>query len=128
MKKVFSQIEYMVVMAIVVLSFFPWLGLLHSSGVDITRGVIENITSVVSIDTYAIALTVIMSVFTLIMGILKKGKALYLLITFASPVIAFVYGMIMSSGDYFSSMELGYMIVVLLSTMMLLKKAGIIKV
>ena len=127
MKKVFSQIEYMVVVSIIVLSFFPWVGLLNSSGIDITRGIIENITSVSSIDDYAIALTVIMSVFTIVMEVLKKGKPLYLLITFSSPVVAFVYGMIMSSGDYFSSMELAYMIVVLLSALMLLKKAGFVK-
>ena len=128
MKKVLSQIEYIVVIAIVVLSFFPWVGLVNSSGIDITRGVIENITSLASVDTYAISLTVIMSVFTLLMGVLKKGKALYMTITFTLPLVAFVYGMIMSSGDYFSSMELAYMIVVLLSTIMLLKKAGVVKV
>ena len=127
MKKILSKIEYMVVVAIIVLSFFPWIGLLNASGVDITRGVIENITSLASIDHYAIAVTVIMAVFAIVMEVLKKGNTLYLLITFVSPLVAFVYGMVMSSGDYFSSMELAYMIVVVLSVIMLFKKAGFVK-
>ena len=128
MKKVLSQIEYIIVMAIIALSFFPWVGLVNASAIDITRRVIENITSVASIDQYAITFTVIMAVFTLVMGLLKKANAMYSTITFALPVIGFVYGMVMSSGDYFSSMELAYIIVVLMSIVMLLKKMGIVKV
>ena len=128
MNKILSKVEYVVVGAIIILSFFPWVGLMNSSGIDITRGIIENITSIASVDDYAIAITVIMAVVAIVMEVLKKGKALYLLITFTAPVVGFVYGMIMSSGDYFSSMELAYMIVVILSIIMLLKKAGFIKI
>lgn len=128
MKKVLSKIEYIVVIAIIALSFFPWLGLLNFSAIDITRNIIENITSVASVDEYAIALTVIMSVVTVVMGVLKKDNSIYQTIAFTAPIVGFIYGMVVSSGDYLSSMELAYIIVVILSVTMILKKMGIIKV
>ena len=128
MKKVLSQIEYIVVIAIITLSFFPWLGLLNFSAIDITRNIIENITSVAEVDEYAIALTLIMSVVTVVMGVLKKDSSLYQTVAFTAPVVGFIYGMVVSSGDYFSSMELAYIIVVLLSLTMILKKMGIVKI
>lgn len=128
MKKVLSKLEYIVAIAIIALSFFPWLGLFNFSAIDITRAIVENITSVAKIDEYAIALTLIMSVVTVVMGLLKKDSSLYQAIAFSAPVVGFVYGMVVSSRDYFSSMELAYIIVVLLGLTMMLKKMGIVKI
>lgn len=128
MKKSFSKIDNIVLLAFVVLAFFPWGGLLLSqSGIDITRSVVENITSVASVDAYAIAITVIVSVVSLILVLIKKDKAILNTVAFTAPTVGFVYGMIDTSGDYLSSMELAYIIVVALSIFMLLKKFGVIK-
>ena len=127
MKKILSQVEYMAMIAIIALSFFPWVGLLNQSAFDITKSVIENIDTVADIDTYAIALTLVLAVFSLIMGVLNKGKAIYATLTFVAPLVAVVFGLIDTKGDYLSSMELAYLEVVLLSILMLLKQFGIIK-
>lgn len=127
MKKVFSKFEYIAMIIIIVLSFFPWIGILNRSAVDITTSVIENITSVAAVDSYAITLTFVLAVLALIMALMNKGKELHTTIAFIAPIVAFVYGMIDTSGDYLSSMELAYIIVVLLSALMLLKQFGIIK-
>jgi hypothetical protein len=127
MKKILLQSDNLAVLAIVVLAFFPWLGVLNQSGFDITLAVLKNITTVVSVNEYAITATVLFAVLTLIMAALKKAYALFSRITFAAAIVAFVYGMIVTKGDYFSSMQVAYIIVVLLSAVMLLRQFGVIK-
>jgi len=127
MKKVFSQIEYVFMLIFVLLSFFPWIGFLNHSGIDITKSVFENITSVASVEYYAIAVTVTFAVVSLVLVLMQKAVDILPTIAFVSPMVAFAYGMINTNGKYLSSMELAYIIVVVLSVLILLKKFGIIK-
>ena len=127
MKKILFQSEYLAVLLILVLSFFPWIGLLNQSGMDVSVSVIKNITSVASITDYAISITVLFATLALVLALLRKANSLLPTISFGAAVLAFVFGMIDTSGDYLSSMELAYLMVVLVGIVMLLRKFGLIK-
>ncbi len=128
MNKIFSRTEPVCMLIFVVLAFFPGVsGLLQQSAVDITLSVLKNITTVASVEAYAISVTVIFSLLALLFLLMKKATAIYTTVAFAAPVVAFVFGMIDSSGNYFSSMQLAYIIVVAISVVMLLRQFGVIK-
>ena len=126
MKRIFSQVEYITMIIILVLSFFPWGGVFGSAtGMDIAMNVAKNLSG--SIADYLTFATIVLAALALILAQINKASSLVVLLALASPITLFVYKMIDTKGDFVSSIELAYGIVLILSILVLLKHVGIIK-
>lgn len=126
MKKIFSQIEYISIVVILILSFFPWGGLLGTTtGVETAVAVVKNLGG--SVQEYLILATILFGALALILAQLNRASGLVVFLTFASPIALFVYNMIKTEGDFITSMELAYAIVLVISILAMLKHLRIIK-
>lgn len=126
MKKDFSKFGNIVILIIVITSFFPWRGLLNQTGLDIMLGVLKHVTTLASVEAYAISVGVISASVALLLALVRKGNALFSMLTFVAFVSAFIFGLI-NSNNYLSSMHPAYVITLFLSVVMLLRKFGIIR-
>lgn len=125
MKLNLPNLDILAMIAIVALMFLPWSGLLNTNGFDLAIGALKNGGS---IEDYLIAATLIAAVLALALAIMGRSGEPFILIASVTPIAAFIFGMIDHGSNYITSIENGYLITLIVVLLLLLKRAGIIKV
>jgi hypothetical protein len=110
---------------ILVLSFFPWGGLFGTTGMDTAVSVVKNLDG--SIEQLLTLSTILFAALAVVFALLNKANHTLVILALVSPVALFIYSIIQSGVDSIKSIELAFAIVVVLSTLVLLKTLGIIK-
>ncbi len=125
MKIVLPKIEHLSMLIMLVLFFLPWthIGPLKQTGIEISLQVIKNGGR---LDSYFILATLIFVVLALLLALTKNSGDFIITLAITSPVVAFVYGFFKTSGDFLSSVETAYVLLVLLALFLHLKRLGII--
>jgi len=125
MNKIFSTVEYITMIVILVLSFFPWGGLFGTTGMDTALSVIKNLDG--SIEQFLTLASVAFATLAIILALLNKASRIVVILALTSPVALFVYSIIQHGVNSIKSIELAFAVVVVLSTITLLKTLGVIK-
>lgn len=125
MNKIFSSIEYITMIVILILSFFPWSGLFGTTGMDTAVSVVRNLDG--SVEQLLTLSTIFFAALSIILALLNKPNNTIVILALVSPISLFVYSIVNHGVDSVKSVELAFAIVVVLSIVTLLKTLGIIK-